>query len=135
MAPRLSGWRLLFLVAHIASSAAAKPARPLSLADVLLLRRGVAGGAAGRARTIACGIAAGAMWGAGVVFAVIAGREIGVAVTVSIARCSPIVAAVWGLAYWGEGKHARARARAYIAMMFVLYLVGIFLIARSEPAR
>ena len=42
------------------------------------------------------------MWAGGVVLCIVAGREEGVAVSVSIARCSPIVAALWGLLVWGE---------------------------------
>ena len=42
-----------------------------------------------------------------------------------------MVAASWGLLYWGEGQHAGPRAIGYITALFVLYAVGIVLICVS----
>ena len=49
----------------------------------------------------------------------VAGEDIGVTVAVSVARCSPTVAALWGLFYWGEAERAAPRALAYIAAAVV----------------
>ena len=78
-----------------------------------------------------CGVVAGAAWFCGAVLVFIAGEDIGVTVAVSVARCSPTVAALWGLFYWGEAEHASPRALAYIAAMLCLYGAAILLIARS----
>lgn len=78
-----------------------------------------------------CGVVAGAAWFCGAVLVFIAGEDIGVTVAVSVARCSPTVAALWGLFYWGEAEHASPRALAYIATMLCLYGAAILLIARS----
>lgn len=78
-----------------------------------------------------CGVVAGAAWFCGAVLVFIAGEDIGVTVAVSVARCSPTIAALWGLFYWGEAEHASPRALAYIAAMLCLYGAAILLIARS----
>ena len=80
------------------------------------------------------GFVAGAAWFCGAVLVFIAGEDIGVTVAVSVARCSPTVAALWGLFYWGEAEHASPRALAYIGAMLCLYGAAIVLIARSSAA-
>ena len=50
----------------------------------------------------------------------------------SITRCSPMVAALWGLALWGEGKGATRKARLYIGVMFLCYLAAIVCLAESS---
>ena len=80
------------------------------------------------------GFVAGAAWFCGAVLVFVAGEDIGVTVAVSVARCSPTVAALWGLFYWGEAEHASPRALAYIGAMLCLYGAAIVLIARSSAA-
>lgn len=87
--------------------------------------------ALGCGRSPAAGVAAGVMWYSGAVFVFVAGTKIGVTVAVSVGRCSPVVAALWGLLVWREARGASARAAGYIAAMFVLYVAGIGLIAAS----
>lgn len=82
-------------------------------------------------RACACGLAAGAFWYSGAVFVFVAGTKIGVTVAVSVGRCSPVVAALWGILVWREAQHAKHRASLYIAAMFACYVVGIVLIACS----
>ena len=76
-----------------------------------------------------CGLAAGAMLSTALLLLLIAGTKAGVTVTISLVRCSPIVAALWGLTLWGEVRNAGPRARRYIACMFSLYGMGILLIS------
>ena len=77
------------------------------------------------------GFAGGALWSLGTLFSLLAGERVGLAVAVSIARCSPMVAAVWGLWYWGEGRHAHGRTRAYLALMFACYALAVVVLAMS----
>ena len=82
-------------------------------------------------RACVCGVTAGSMWYSGAVFVFVAGTKIGVTVAVSVGRCSPVVAALWGLVVWREAKDATWRASAYIFGMFLLYIAGILL--RGAP--
>lgn len=77
------------------------------------------------------GFAGGALWSLGTLFSLLAGERVGLAVAVSIARCSPMVAAVWGLWYWGEGRHAHGCTRAYLALMFACYSLAVVVLAMS----
>ena len=78
------------------------------------------------------GVGGGALWSLGTFMSLLASESQGLAVAMSITRCSPMVAALWGLALWGEGKGATRKARLYIGGMFLCYLAAIVCLAESS---
>ena len=77
-------------------------------------------------------VGGGALWSVGTFMSLLASESQGLAVAMSITRCSPMVAALWGLALWGEGKVATRKARIYIGGMFLCYLAAIVCLAESS---
>ena len=77
-------------------------------------------------------VGGGALWSVGTFMSLLASESQGLAVAMSITRCSPMVAALWGLALWGEGKGATRKARLYIGGMFLCYLAAIVCLAESS---
>jgi hypothetical protein len=43
-----------------------------------------------------------------------------------------MVAALWGILAWKEFANSGARAKAYLALMFVFYGLAIFLVAHAN---
>ena len=43
-----------------------------------------------------------------------------------------MVAALWGLLAWKEFSGAGSRAKFYLALMFVFYILAILLVARAN---
>jgi glucose uptake protein len=77
----------------------------------------------------ALGLLGGAIWGAGTVFNFVAASLVGVAISYAIGQASPMVAALWGVVVWREFRDASARARIYLAGMFLFYVLALVLIA------
>lgn len=84
-----------------------------------------------RASQHVIGLAGGFIWGIGMVFNLVAANLVGVSVSYAIGQASPMIAALWGLLVWHEFAGAGKRARAYLAAMFVCYLLALVLIARA----
>lgn len=80
----------------------------------------------------ALGFVGGAIWATGTVFNLVAASYTGVAISYAIGQSAPMVAALWGILVWREFAGANKRAQAYLAMMFVFYLLAILLIARAN---
>lgn len=80
------------------------------------------------------GLLGGAIWGLGTVFNLVAASFSGVAISYAIGQSAPMVAALWGVLVWKEFAGANRAARAYLALMFVFYVLAIILISRAYTA-
>jgi len=80
------------------------------------------------------GVAGGVIWGVGTVFNLVAASLVGVAISYAIGQASPMVAALWGVFAWREFRGSPARARLYLAGMFVAYVLALLLISRAYQA-
>jgi len=80
------------------------------------------------------GLLGGAIWGTGTVFNLVAANFSGVAISYAIGQSAPMVAALWGVLAWHEFRGAKAQAKAYLALMFVFYLLAILLVAKANTA-
>jgi glucose uptake protein len=80
------------------------------------------------------GLLGGAIWGLGTVFNLVAASFSGVAISYAIGQSAPMVAALWGVLVWKEFAGANRAARAYLALMFVFYVLAIIMIARAYTA-
>ena len=78
------------------------------------------------------GLLGGCIWGVGTVFNLVAANFTGVAISYSIGQSAPMVAALWGVLVWKEFVGATRKAKAYLALMFMFYLLAILLIARAS---
>lgn len=80
------------------------------------------------------GLLGGAIWATGTVFNLVAANFTGVAISYAIGQSAPMVAALWGVFAWKEFAGADRKARAYLALMFVFYILAILLVARANTA-
>jgi glucose uptake protein len=80
------------------------------------------------------GILGGFIWGTGTVFNFVAAGLVGVAIAYAIGQAAPMVAALWGVLVWNEFQGANARAKLYLAGMFVSYLLALVMISRAYTA-
>lgn len=77
------------------------------------------------------GLAGGVIWSLGTVFNFVAASFVGVAISYAIGQASPMIAALWGVAVWGEFRGAPAKAKMYLAGMFFCYCLALVLIAMA----
>jgi glucose uptake protein len=91
----------------------------------------MAGLAAAPARWHLWGIAGGAIWCTGAVFNFVASKAhvVGPAVSYSIGQGATMISAAWGVFVWREFSSASSRAKNYLFWMFVLFLLGLTLVA------
>jgi glucose uptake protein len=77
------------------------------------------------------GILGGVIWCTGAVLNFVASRAhiVGPAVSYSIGQGATMVSAAWGVFIWREFSSAPSRAKSYLFWMFVLFLVGLTLVA------
>jgi len=80
------------------------------------------------------GLLGGCIWGIGTVFNLVAAHFTGVATSYAIGQSAPMVAALWGIFAWKEFAGANRQAKAYLAVMFVFYVLAILLISRAITA-
>ena len=80
------------------------------------------------------GLLGGVIWGTGTVFNLVAASFTGVAISYAIGQSAPMVAALWGVLVWKEFEGATRRAKTFLALMFVFYILAIFLVARANTA-
>jgi glucose uptake protein len=71
------------------------------------------------------------VWGIGSMVNFIAAEKVGVALAYSIGQANPLVAALWGIFVWKEFRGAPRRAHALLGLMFLFYLAGLIVLARS----
>ena len=105
----------------------------------LLMRRPITGEqptsfAAYRQATLpthASGLLGGLIWGTGLVLSLVAAAAalVGPAVSYAIGQGATMVSALWGVFVWREFAGAPRAARALLVPMFLLFVVGLALIA------
>jgi glucose uptake protein len=66
------------------------------------------------------------------VFNLVAASFTGVAISYAIGQSAPMVAALWGVLAWKEFAGSGARAKFYLALMFVFYGLAILLVAHAN---
>jgi len=82
----------------------------------------------------AWGVIGGFIWGTGTVFNFVAAALTGVAISYAIGQAAPMVAAVWGVFVWKEFAGADSKARMYLALMFLCYILALFVISNAYTA-
>jgi glucose uptake protein len=77
------------------------------------------------------GMAGGVIWCTGAVFNFVASQAhvVGPAVSYSIGQGATMISAAWGVFIWSEFSSAPSRAKSYLFWMFVLFLLGLTLVA------
>ena len=78
------------------------------------------------------GFLGGCIWGVGTVFNLVAASFTGVAISYAIGQSAPMVAALWGILAWKEFDGSDKKAKAYLSLMFVFYVLAIILVARAS---
>jgi glucose uptake protein len=78
------------------------------------------------------GILGGMIWGVGMSFAILAGDRAGYAVSYGLGQGATMVAALWGVFVWREFQNAREGTNKLLALMFVLFVVGLALIVYAN---
>jgi glucose uptake protein len=77
------------------------------------------------------GIIGGAIWSTGAVLNFVAARSqtVGPAISYSIGQGATMISACWGVFVWHEFSHAPPRAKVFLAVMFVFFLIGLTAVA------
>jgi glucose uptake protein len=75
------------------------------------------------------GLLGGLIWGVGTVFNLVAASFAGVAISYTIGQAAPMVAALWGVFVWKEFAGAGGKAKTYLALMFLFYVLAIAFVA------
>ncbi len=74
------------------------------------------------------GVLGGIIWGAAMIFNVIASGQAGFAISYGLGQGATMVAAIWGVFVWREFKDAPPGTNSLIALMFLGFLSGIGLV-------
>ena len=80
------------------------------------------------------GLTAGAIWGVGTLFSLVAGEVVGLGVSMTLTRCSPLIATFWGVCMWKEAEGMSTRAKQFLAAMVVFYILSIVFVSASAPS-
>lgn len=78
------------------------------------------------------GLLGGAIWGVGSLFNFIAAGKAGYAISYGLGQGATLIAALWGVFIWKEFKTAAKKINLLLAVMFILYIVGLYLIIISR---
>lgn len=82
----------------------------------------------GNFKTHFTGILGGMIWGLGNSLNLIAAGKAGPAISYGLGQGATLVAALWGVFIWKEFKDSKVNINGKLAMMFVLFVVGLGLI-------
>lgn len=77
------------------------------------------------ARNHLLGVFGGAIWGVGTVFNLLSAGLTGVPISYAIGQSAPMVAAIWGIVVWKEFDGSSAKARVYLGLMFLFFILAI----------
>lgn len=80
------------------------------------------------------GILGGMIWGVGMSFAIIAGDAAGYAISYGLGQGATMIAALWGVFIWREFRAAPKGTNGLLAVMFILFIVGLTLIVYARVA-
>ena len=72
------------------------------------------------------GILGGIIWGIGNSFNLVAAGKAGAAISYGLGQGATLVAALWGVFIWKEFKNSPKGTNSKLAVMFILFLLGIF---------
>jgi glucose uptake protein len=78
------------------------------------------------------GILGGMIWGVGMSFAILAGDAAGYAISYGLGQGATMIAAFWGVFVWREFAAAREGTNRLLALMFILFIVGLSLIVYAN---
>lgn len=82
----------------------------------------------GRFKTHLTGILGGVIWGLGNSLNLIAAGKAGPAISYGLGQGATLVAALWGVFIWKEFKNSPVNVNGKLAMMFILFIVGLVFI-------
>ena len=85
----------------------------------------------GNMNTHLVGILGGAIWALGTACSYIAAGTAGAAISYGLGQGATMVAALWGVFIWKEFKGASKSTNLLIALMFILFILGLALIITS----
>lgn len=71
------------------------------------------------------GIVGGLVWCMGMMFNILGGAKAGFAISYGLGQGATIIAALWGILVWKEFKDAPKRSSIYLALMMVLFAIGV----------
>jgi glucose uptake protein len=74
------------------------------------------------------GVLGGSIWGVGNSLNLIAAGRAGAAISYGLGQGATLVAALWGVFIWREFNNSLKGTNAMIAVMFILFLLGILFI-------
>lgn len=89
----------------------------------------------GSARLHLVGILGGMIWGVGMSFAILAGDRAGYPISYGLGQGATMVAALWGVFVWKEFQNAKPGTSKLLALMFVLFVVGLSLIVYANTPK
>ena len=78
------------------------------------------------------GILGGVIWGVGMSLSLIASEKAGFAISYGLGQGATMVAAAWGVFIWKEFKDAPKGTNKLIALMFLLFILGLGIIVYSR---
>jgi glucose uptake protein len=81
------------------------------------------------------GILGGMIWGVGMSFSIVAGGRAGYPISYGLGQGATMVAALWGVFIWREFQNAREGTNRLLALMFVLFVVGLSLIVVANTRK
>lgn len=85
----------------------------------------------GNFKTHMVGVLGGCIWGLGTAFSYIAAGKAGAAISYALGQGAPMIAAFWGVFIWKEFSGSTRSVNRLLAVMFVLFIVGLSLIVLS----
>lgn len=86
----------------------------------------------GNTRLHLIGILGGVIWCAGMSFSIIASGQAGFAISYGLGQGATMIAAFWGVFIWREFKGASKGTNTLLALMFLLYIIGLALIIMAR---
>ncbi|MCK4502977.1 MAG: hypothetical protein KAU22_08060 [Desulfuromonadales bacterium] len=78
------------------------------------------------------GILGGVIWNIGMSLSIIASGVAGFAISYGLGQGATVIAACWGVFIWKEFKNAPKGTKPLLALMFLLYVVGLILIIAAK---
>jgi len=86
----------------------------------------------GSAKLHLIGIVGGVIWSIGMSFSILASGAAGFAISYGLGQGATMIAALWGVFVWKEFRDAPKGTNSMLALMFVLFIVGLGLIVSAR---